>query len=97
MSRVLPLFQNANATTEPPQIKRPHLDRPFTRQAGIQHIDTADRDERDIAADIVYELQSKVLHIKVSGPLDLRCASRLLAIARTVDDSVVACRLGLAG
>ena len=38
-----------------------------------------------------------MLHIKVSGPLDLRCASRLLAIARTVDDSVVACRLGLAG
>lgn len=96
MNRVLPLFQDANAT-EAFRITRPHSSRPLTQAATTQHVDIKDQDDQDVAADIVYERRNAVLHIKISGPLDLRCASRLLAIARAADDSVVACRLGLSG
>lgn len=93
MNRVLPLFQDVNAT-EAFRITCPYPSRPLTQAITTQHVDIEDQ---DAAADIVYERRNAVLHIKISGPLDLRCASRLLAIARAADDSVVACRLGLSG
>jgi len=50
-----------------------------------------------LAADIDYEVQDGLLRIRVAGPLDARCTSRLLAIGRAVDDSISACRLSLGG
>ena len=92
MSKVLPLFQGTNATESSQIIARP-LDRPPRHPDTPRPTVMSALEDRDIPADIAYELRDSVLRIKVSGPLDLRCTSRLLAIARAVDDSVSACHL----
>lgn len=51
----------------------------------------------DRPAVIEYGVRNGVLSIELSGPLDLRCAFRLLAIAGALDDAVIACRLSLLG
>ncbi len=51
----------------------------------------------NLAADIDYDILDHCLCISISGPLDLRCAFRLLAIAQAVDDSITQCVLDLTG
>ncbi|NBC48754.1 MAG: hypothetical protein GVY22_12325 [Gammaproteobacteria bacterium] len=48
-------------------------------------------------AAIHHHVRQGVLYIEVFGPLDLRCTFRMLAIARSADEHVAACRLGLLG
>ena len=50
-----------------------------------------------LAADIDYEVQNGILRIAIHGPLDLRCTTRLLAIAQAIDDTISACCLSLEG
>lgn len=50
-----------------------------------------------LAADIDYDIKDGVLSIRVTGPLDLRCTTRLLAITHAIDDSIASCRLILDG
>ena len=92
MSKVLPLFQGTNAT-ESSQIIARQLDRPPKHPDMPRPTAMAQPEDRDIPADIVYELRDSVLRIKVFGSLDLCCIFCLLVIARAVDDSVSACHL----
>jgi ABC-type transporter Mla MlaB component len=48
-------------------------------------------------ANLEYDIDEGILHIRIDGPLDLRCAFALLLIGRTVDDSIEACTLDLTG
>lgn len=51
----------------------------------------------NLAADIDYDIMDNCLCIYITGPLDLRCAFRLLAIAQAVDDSITQSVLDLTG
>jgi len=60
MNRVLPLLQGVNSQETPP-ITLPHPDKLLTQSVTTQHVDMADRDGQDIAADIVDERRNAVL------------------------------------
>lgn len=51
----------------------------------------------NLAADIDYDIADHCLRIHIGGPLDLRCAFRLMAIAQAVDDSISQAVLDLTG
>ncbi len=51
----------------------------------------------NLAADIDYNIVDNCLRIYIAGPLDLRCAFRLMAIAQAVDDSITQAVLDLTG
>jgi ABC-type transporter Mla MlaB component len=49
------------------------------------------------AADLDYDIQEGVLHIRIRGPLDLRCIFQLIAIGKSADEGITSCVLDLTG
>ncbi len=41
------------------------------------------------AADLDYDIQEGVLHIRIRGPLDLRCIFQLIAIGKSADEGIL--------
>lgn len=78
----------------------PHTVRTSLRElakAGARMIAEAEPRPSHLPPVIDHDRRNGLLTIEITGPLDLRSAFRLLEIADTVDDTVVACRLGLDG
>jgi hypothetical protein len=93
LSPVLPLFDTMSSRdwlrTVSGYLSRLHHDRRLAQGEALSATPPP--------AAIHHHVRRGVLYIDVSGPLDLRCTFRMLAIARGIDAPIVACRLGLLG